>query len=222
MNNKYKEIVDTVEKFRALSRLHIEEMFFSHTKNKKNNANHVLKKLVDRGYLNQVKGFNPYVYIVKGSKIKQNGQKINQFLHIADVYLQLKLYGKVKFFEVEPRYSNVDVRPDLFVHWKGSFWFIECQNSHFSEDQMQKKINRYETLYLSNQFIALPFQREKKIMPFVWIIGQGVPYNVRSSHIRLFQSKDVKSFMELFEHPKQEKKSDIIKANEQGVFTWSL
>jgi hypothetical protein len=51
MNERQKETIKAVEQFRALSRVHIEKMFFSHTKNSKNNANTTLNKLVDWGYL---------------------------------------------------------------------------------------------------------------------------------------------------------------------------
>lgn len=217
MNSQYRDIVMSVEQFRVLSRSHIEEMFFSHTKNKKNNANAVLKKLVDRGYLQQVKEFTPYVYVIKGSKIKNSSQKINQFLHIADIYLQLKKHGKIKDFKVEPRYFNVDVRPDLFVHWKGSYWFIECQNTSFSNEQMRHKIKRYEKLYLSNQYKQLPFQQGEAVMPFVWIIGQGIPYDIHRRLLKVFQSEDVGSFIR-----QQKMNNQPIKINHQGIIKWSL
>lgn len=198
MNEKYKEIVETIQKFRVLSRIHVEEMFFSHTKNKKNNTNAVLKKLVDRNILTVNKTYSPYVYFIADTKIKKNGQKINQFLNIADVYLDMCRHGAVKNFEVEARFKGkVEIRPDLYAHWKGNLWFVECQNSVFSHDQMEQKIKRYEALYLSGEYKELPFQSESKpIMPVVLIVGEGVPYQVGSEHIRIVQAKCIDAFIE--------------------------
>lgn len=219
MNERQRAIISAVEQFRSLSRVHIEKMYFEGTRNAKNNANNVLKKLVDRGYLIQNKSFQPYVYHIKGTKIKQNGQKVSQYLQFADIYLDMLKHGSVKRIDIEPRYRGVEVRPDMFCVWKGSLWFIECQNSLFSEKQMNEKLQRYEKLFLNGQYKQLPFQiYEKKPMPNVLIIGEGVPYPVTSKHIRIFQSKNIDDFMAMIEHSKQTK----VKTASNGVIRWKL
>lgn len=219
MNERQRAILNAVEKFRALSRVHIETMFFERTKNAKNNANNVLKKLCDRGYLVQNKAFQPFVYHVKGTKLKANGQKVSQYLQFADVYLEMVKHGSVKQIDIEPRYQNVEVRPDMFAIWKGSLWFIECQNSTFSEKQITEKIQRYEKLLISGQYKQLPFQKyEKHTFPFVLIIGEGVPYSITSKHVRIFQAKSIDEFMATIERNKQPK----AKTESDGVIRWKI
>lgn len=200
MNDRQKHIIRTIEKFRALSRVHIEKMFFSDTKHSKNNANSTLNKLVSRGYLTSNKHFQPYVYHVADTKLKKQGQKISQFLDIADTFLAMQEYAPIKNFEIEPRFKHGDneVRPDLYCRWKGNLWAVECQNSRFSEKQIADKIKRYESLYVSGGYTSLPFQGEKKVMPVVLIVGEGVPYTFRSDHIRILQAESIKEFMEQF------------------------
>jgi hypothetical protein len=198
MNKKYQAIIEAVERFRALSRLHIEKMFFSYTKNSKNNCNTVLKKLVDRGYLSVNKSYSPYVYFLADTKIKKQGQKISQYLNIADTFLSMQKFGSLSYFDVEPRFKlgGVEVRPDLYCRWKGNIWAVECQNSRFSTKQIEDKIKQYEKLFISGQYKELPFQTDKKVMPLVLIIGEGVPYSVQSNHIRILQVKSINELME--------------------------
>lgn len=201
MNERQKAIVRAVKQFRALSRLHIEKMFFNDTKNSKNNANATLNKLVSRGYLIANKNFHPYVYHVADSKLKKQGQKISQYLDIADTFLSMQQYGNIKCFDVEPRLKleGVEVRPDLFCRWKGNLWAVECQNSRFSDKQIDEKIKRYEALFLSGSYEALPYQQEnKKVMPIVLIVGEGVPYSLQSKHIRILQARSIDDFMKQF------------------------
>jgi hypothetical protein len=201
MNERQKAIVKAVEQFRALSRVHIERMFFQGTKNSKNNANATLNKLVSRGYLTANKNFQPYVYHAADSKLKKQGQKISQYLDIANTFLSMQQYGAIKCFEIEPRFNmgEVQVRPDLYCHWKGNLWAVECQNSRFTEKQMEEKVKRYEALFLSGSYTTLSFQQEdKKVMPLILIVGEGVPYRIYSQHIRIIQAKSIDEFMEQF------------------------
>lgn len=201
MNERQKAIVKAVEQFRALSRLHIEKMFFHTTKNSKNNANATLNKLVSRGYLIANKNFQPYVYHVAGSKLKKQGQKISQYLNIADTFLSMQQYASLLYFEVEPRFKlgGIEVRTDLFCRWKGNLWAVECQNSRFSNKQIDEKIKRYESLFLSGSYMGLPYQSEnKKVMPIILIVGEGVPYSIQSKHIRILQAKSIEEFMRQF------------------------
>ena len=201
MNERQKAILRAVEQFRALSRLHIERMFFHNTKNSKNNANATLNKLVSRGYLTANKNFQPYVYHVADTRLKKQGQKVKQYLDIADTFLSMQQYGDIKYFDVEPRLKleGVEIRPDLFCRWKGNLWMVECQNSRFSEKQIDEKVKRYEGLFLSGGYMKLPYQsEEKKVMPIVLIVGEGVPYSLQSKHIRIIQTKNIDDFMKQF------------------------
>lgn len=201
MNERQKAIVKAVQQFRALSRVHIERMFFQGTKNSKNNANATLNKLVSRGYLTANKNFQPYVYHAADTKLKKQGQKVSQYLDIADTFLSMQKYGAIKYFEVEPRFkfAGVEVRPDLYCLWKGNLWAVECQNSRFSTKQIEEKAIRYESLFLSGNYTELPFQQEnKKVMPIVLIVGDGVPYPTKTKLIRIIQAKSIDDFMKRF------------------------
>lgn len=216
MNERQKAIVRTVGQFRALSRLHIERMFFYDTKNSKNNANATLNKLVSRGYLTANKNFQPYVYHVADSKLKRQGQKISQYLNIADTFLSMQSYGVIKYFDVEPRFKNgeIEVRPDIYCRWKGNLWAVECQNSLFDEKQIDEKVKRYEALFLSGGYEYLPYQQgNKKVMPIVFIIGEGVPYTLQSKHIRIIQAKNIDEFMQQF---KFQERPQLIRTEESG------
>lgn len=192
-------IVKAVEKFRCLERYHIEKMFFSHCKRPHNNSNISLKRLRDRGYLVKSPSRMPYVYLPKQSSIKRNSNKIDHFLAIADVYLDLEM---PRVFDVEPRYKT-NVRPDIFTFFKGAFFFIEVQNSHYTQKAMQKKIDLYEEFYLSNEWKRFKWQpKDKKIFPQILLFSDA-SYNIETQNVKVFQYKYVGDFLKILEERKR-------------------
>ena len=182
-------IIETLEQFRALSTHQIAEIFYNYTKNPVTNANFALKRLRDRGYIEVNTNMQPYVYFPKPSRIKQDGQKVEHFLKIADFYLQLKRAGgHVKFFHVEPQYMDGSIRPDACVSWRDKIWFVEIQNSHYTHTVMSEKMKRYQTFYASKDWKELPFVKSK--FPHVWIVADH-KYKIDVEGFIVSQSKSV-------------------------------
>jgi len=195
MRKRDKEIIQTLQLFRAMTRDQIAELFYGYTKSPSTNANFALKRLRDRGYIEADVTSQPYTYFPKPSRIKVNGQKVEHFLKITDFYLQLLKHGEkdIKHFSIEPQFPNIDVRPDIFMLWRGTYFFTEVQNTHYTQKVMQQKINRYEAFMKSNEWKeCLPFK--VKNFPTIWIIADHT-YNVKSDYVRIVQSKDVNTLL---------------------------
>jgi len=207
MRKRDLEIISTLQQFRAMTRDQVAELFFGHTKKKALNANDVLKRLRDRGYIEADTNRQPYVYFPKPARIKTNGQKVDHFLKITDFYLQLRTHGEkdLKHFAVESQFPNVDVRPDVCMFWRGSAFFVEVQNTQYTAKVMAQKIARYEAFARSELWReCLPFKVKR--FPAVWIIADH-NYNVSSEYVRIIQTKDV---AELLAATKPKPKNDGI------------
>ncbi|MBO1515666.1 replication-relaxation family protein [Metabacillus bambusae] len=193
MRKRDRLIIETLEQFRALRSDQIAEMFFNHTKSPITNANFVLKRLRDRGYIEaNTKMMQPYVYFPKPARIKQDGQKIDHFLKIVDFYLQLKRSGgPIKLFHVEPQYMEGAIRPDILVSWRDKIWFVEIQNSHYTHKVMAEKMKRYQTFYDSDDWKKIQFV---KSFPRVWIISDR-KYKIEVEGFKVLQSKSVSDLL---------------------------
>jgi Replication-relaxation len=188
MRQRDKNIIASLQQFRALTRDQVAELYFSHTKKKALNANDVLKRLRDRGYIEADTTRQPYVYFPKPARIKTNGQKVDHFLAIADVFLQMR-GEELKHFTIESQFPGVEVRPDILAFWRGSAFFIEVQNTQYTTKVMQQKIARYEAFAQSELWRdCLPFRVKR--FPVVWIIAPN-KYAVQSEYVRIVQTKDV-------------------------------
>jgi len=208
MKKRDLEIISTLQQFRAMTRDQVAELFFGHTKKKALNANDVLKRLRDRGYIEADTNRQPYVYFPKPSRIKASGQKVNHFLKITEFYLQLRAHGEkdLKHFAVESQFPNVDVRPDVCMFWRGSAFFVEVQNTQYTAKVMQQKIARYEAFARSELWReCLPFRVKR--FPTVWIIADH-RYNVTSEYVRIIQTKDVAQLIAMTK-PKPQPPNDI-------------
>lgn len=196
MIKRDKEILDTVELFRCLSRDQVATLFFNHCKKPTTNANNALKRLRDRGYLDIARDIQPYVYMVKPAPIKSNSNKIEHFKAIGDVYIALKQRYNVKTFDVEPRYDNARVRPDIFTIAKGTPFFIEVQNSVYTNRTMQQKINLYREYYDSGEYTSLSWQPKGKrpIFPYIILISK-TKYDIESGDLQVLQFKTVDEFI---------------------------
>jgi len=191
MKKRDRAIIETLELFRAMSRDQIAELFYGNLKSPTTNANFALKRLRDRGYIEANTERQPYVYFPKPARIKQDGQKVDHFLKIADFYLQLKRAGgAIKFIHVEPQYIDGKIRPDICVMWQGSVFFVEIQNSHYTHKVMAEKFRRYQAFYDSGEWRGLPFQTKSAPFPFVWVVADH-KYKIDVKGFRVFQSKDV-------------------------------
>ncbi|MEK5477557.1 replication-relaxation family protein [Paenibacillus sp. FSL R5-0407] len=188
MNARDKAILSDLERFRCLSRDDIAELHFSHTKHPVTQANIVLKRLRREGVIKFSAERRKYIYFPAERAIKEDSQKINHFLAIADFYRQLNRIEAPRLFQVEPKLGGKGLpEPDVFTIWKGAPWFVEIQRTRYTEKVMAEKLNRYERYYIGGEWERASWQpAEKKIFPYVWIIGKGT-YNIGVRPFRVFQ-----------------------------------
>lgn len=202
MNKRDKLIIDDITRFRALSRDQIMRLYFSDLKKPTSTCNLVLKRLSDRGYIKACKDFRPYVYMAVDSKIKENSQKVLHFLKIVDVFIELKDYDlNLYHLLVEPKIGDKGtVEPDLFCIFKNTPFFIEVQRSIYSEKVMTEKINRYESLYQSNEWKNFEWQKEgKEVFPVIILITD-THYKI-DTHLRILQVPDIHILMQRYNTP---------------------
>jgi hypothetical protein len=198
MRKRDKDIIRSLEKHRCLSRDQVAELFFSDTKNATTNANTSLKRLRDRGYIDANVERQPFVYFPKPTGIKKDGNKVDHFLKIADVYIQLLKLEVPEEFDIEPRY-DADVRPDIFTIIKRTPFFIEVQNSFYSQKVMQKKINLYREYFMSGEYTNLSWQRKDRppVFPYIVIISKNHYKLNTDDSVHVFQYKSIDEFVDI-------------------------
>ena len=201
LSQRDKDIIEFINKFRAVDRDSLAELFFSELKTPVNGCNSVMVRLFRLGLVERTQQYSPTVYLPADAKIKKNSQKILHFLSILDTYKQMCTYSKPKIVIVEdkPTGKKGGIEPDLFAVWKGApFWF-EIQRNVYSEAKMQAKINLYEEYFHSDEWTSLHWQRPDKpaVFPNV-IIVTPVRYNVSSNYIKVIQVADIHELMQKY------------------------
>ncbi|WP_054955064.1 replication-relaxation family protein [Paenibacillus dakarensis] len=189
MNARDKAIIADIERFRYLTRDDIADLYFGHTRHPITQTNLVLKRLRRDGYVKCSTERRKYVYYAADRKLKAESQKVAHFLAIAEFYKRIRADEEPRVFEVEPKLGGKGrPEPDAFAIWKGAPWFAEIQRSTYTERQMAEKLNRYEAYYNSGEWEQAPWQpANKRIFPYVWIIGAG-RYDVGKRPYRVYQA----------------------------------
>lgn len=189
MNQRDKNIVSDIERFRVLSRDLITELHFSSLKNPVTAANYVLKRLRRDGYITCSQETRQYLYFPAEGHIKKGGAKVNHFLEIGKFYSELCKVEKPRTFIVEPKYGASMMEPDAFMIFRNAPVFVEIQRTKYSDKQMKEKLARYEHYYLAGKWREEPWQPAlKKVLPFIWILDlNGHKYNIPSTSYRVFQ-----------------------------------
>ncbi|OBZ13322.1 replication-relaxation family protein [Bacillus sp. FJAT-26390] len=188
MITRDKAIVADLVRFRCMTRDDVAELHFHTVKNRITEANKALLRLRRDGVIGVSKERRKYLYFPNPS-IKKDSAKIGHFLAIVEFYRQLRKYEQPRTFVVEPKIGGKGLpEPDAFVIWKNTPFYVEIQNSVYTEKQMTEKLNRYEAHYLSGDWEKAEWQpRDKKIYPFVWIVGAG-RYDVGVRSFKVMQS----------------------------------
>jgi hypothetical protein len=188
LTNRDKSIIKDLKRFRVMDRDSIAELHFSNVKNPKDSTNHVLLRLLREGEIQRTKSFVPYVYFGPEVNIKKNSAKIGHYLAILNTYKEMRKTGKkLTTFKVEPKYGNKGiVEPDVFAEFRDTHFFIEVQNSIFSEKQMNEKITRYVNLYYSG-IMAEPFPHVLILSEQHFLIDIELPF-------KLFQAQSFTEF----------------------------
>lgn len=192
MNARDKAIIADIERFRCLTRDHIADLYFGHTRHPITQTNLVLKRLRRDGHVKCATDRRKYVYFSPERRVKPDSQKVAHFLAIADFYRRIRAVEQPRVFEVEPKVGEKGApEPDVFAIWKGMAWYVEIQRTDYTEKVMAEKMNRYERYYTSGDWTRLSWQpADRKIFPYVWIVGAGSDkkYNVGKRPFRVFQA----------------------------------
>lgn len=197
MKERDKAILDDLVRFRCMSRDDIAAVHFTGRKTPIKLCNDVMRRLRLQGYVDTNQDRRPYVYFPAASQMKKNSQKVDHFLSIVKVYRDLRSTGKLRLFDVEPKYGQKGtVEPDAFAIWQGAPWFIEMQRSIYREKTIQKKLKRYEQYKREGKWRQLSWQPEgKEVYPYVWIIGEKQYDTSAVRGFRVFQSSSVEDFI---------------------------
>lgn len=195
MRERDRAILEGLRKFNVLSRDDIVDLYFSSIKNGVKSANAVLKRMRRDGYIDANTSQQPYLYFPSPSPIKTDSSKIPHFLAIVDVYKQLCSYEQPASFIVEPHYGKEYMQPDLFVIWKGAPFFIEVQQSIYSDRIMNEKIKRYEAYFHSREWHNEHWQpKGNPIFPYVLILSD-IKYKIESVGFRVLQFRSIKEML---------------------------
>lgn len=188
MNERDKQIIADLNRFRFLRGDDIADLYFSHTKHPVTQANFVLKRLRRDGYIKCSTERRKYVYYCAERRVKQDSQKIGHFLSMVDFYKDLRKIDPPRRFLVEPKLGGKGLpEPDIFMIWRGSPWFVEIQRTRYTDKVMQDKLNRYEHYYVSGAWEKESWQpQSRKIFPYLWIIGVG-KYKIDGRPFPVFQ-----------------------------------
>lgn len=190
MNQRDKEIISDIERFRVMSRDLVAQLHFGNVKNPVTGANYVLKRLTRDGYITSSKETRQYLYYPADGHIKKGGAKVNHFLEIGRFFADLCKVEPPKRFVVEPKYGASMMEPDAFMIWRNAPVFVEIQRTKYSDKQFREKLNRYEHYYIDGKWREESWQpQQKKVLPFIWVLDlNGHKYNVDGTSYRVFQN----------------------------------
>jgi hypothetical protein len=194
MRDRDQEIINTLERFKCLSRDDLITLFFKDKKSPISNCNSILRRLRDRGHIKQSKRHNPALYFPNPSKIKESSQKIDHFLNIANVFITLRNY--IGSFDVEPKLGpKGTVEPDAFMIYDNSPYFVEMQLTKYDAKTMKAKIERYENYYYSGEWRNLSWQPDDPFFPAIAIFSE-TPYEI-DSFLEIYQYSSAKELLQI-------------------------
>ena len=177
----------------------IANIHFGHLKRPKNSANNVLNRLYRDGRIKRSTKVQPYLYFGPDTNIKENSAKIGHYLAIVDTYKDILKQGPISIFNVEPKYGpKGTVEPDVFSIALRTPFFMEVQNTIYSDKLMKEKMDRYEKFYESGIITKEPWQPKGKepILPCVIIITQH-RYAISNNYsFEIFQAESFSQFLE--------------------------
>lgn len=222
LSQRDKDIIGFIDRFRAVDRDSLVELFFKQLKSPVNACNSVMVRLYRLGLIERTQQYSPTVYLPVDAKIKKNSQKILHFLSILEIYKQMCTYGMPKqvIIEDKPTGRKGGIEPDLFCIFKGSpFWF-EIQRNQYSEQKMQAKINLYEEFFFSDEWKTLHWQPEGRaaVFPSILLITP-VRYVVSSDYIRIIQVASIQELIEKHKssHKKQSEERAKVVSSSNGI-----
>jgi hypothetical protein len=206
LSKRDKAIIADVNRFRVMDRDSIAELHFGYLKRPINSANSVLKRLVTDGHIRRSTKFGaPYLYLSKETALKENSAKIGHYLAILNVYKDILRHGTIDTFLVEPRYGGKGtVEPDVFCIFKKNGmtsrtpFFIEAQQTVYSQKVMTAKLKRYEEYFYSGLIAREHWQPSDRpaVFPIVLIITDH-RYAIDNDYpFRVLQAQSFSKFLQ--------------------------
>jgi hypothetical protein len=147
MRKRDSEILKSLEKFKCLTTSQIAALHFSKNANPMVSANRVLRRLRLNKYItvNTDRPFQEYIYFTNPTPIKKDSQKLDHYLLMNQTLIEMQKYSPIKEFQFETKLDYAEFIPDIFVQgWLGNDWFIECQNSVYTVNQLYSKLRKYK------------------------------------------------------------------------------
>ena len=230
LSQRDKAIIADINRFRVMDRDSIAELHFSHLKRPINSANAVLKRLVTDGHIRRSTKFGaPYLYLSRETALSEDSAKIGHYLAILGVYKDILRHGTLDVFQVEPKYGGKGtVEPDVFCIFRKhgmtgrTPFFIEVQNTFYSQKVMTQKLKRYEELYQSRIIAQEPWQPSDRppVFPIVLIISEH-RYAIDGSYpFRVIQAQSFTQFIQSLK-PAQPKEEQQLKPREVSRLKYS-
>lgn len=206
LSERDKAIIADINRFRVMDRDSIAGLHFGYLKRPINSANAVLKRLVTDGHIRRSTKFGaPYLYLSKETTLREDSAKIRHYLAILDVYKDILRHGTADVFQVEPKYgSKGTVEPDVFCIFKKhgmtgrTPFFIEVQQTFYSQKTMQAKLDRYLKLYESGVIAQEPWQPTDRppVFPIVLILSEH-RYAINGDYpFRVLQAQSFGQFLQ--------------------------
>jgi hypothetical protein len=235
LSQRDKALIADINRFRVMDRDSIAELHFGHLKRPVNSANSVLKRLVNEGHIRRSTKFGvPYLYLSKETSLKENSAKIGHFLAILNVYKDILQHGTLDSFIVEPKYGGKGVvEPDVFCIFKKhgmtgkTPFFIEVQQTIYSQKAMMQKLKRYEEFYHSGLIAQEYWQPTDRppVFPIVIIISEH-RYAIDGGYpFRVFQAQSFSKFLNALQNPSKQnetRQSTSKKLGGNGVISWKI
>ncbi|KYD04161.1 hypothetical protein B4102_3310 [Heyndrickxia sporothermodurans] len=149
MKKRDLDILNSLEKFKCLTRDQIAALHFSKNAYPHIAANNVLKRLRRDEYItaNTDRSFQQYIYFLNPPQIKTDSQKIDHFLMIAQGYIDMMKFSPLNRYEIEPKIDYATFIPDVYCRWLDNDWFLEFQNSVYTVKQLYAKLDKYLDYY---------------------------------------------------------------------------
>lgn len=226
LSERDKAIIADINRFRVIDRDSIAELHFAGLKRSVNSANSVLKRLVNDGHIRRSTKFGaPYLYLSRETTLREDSAKIPHYLAILGVYKDILRHGTLDVFQVEPKYGGKGtVEPDVFCIFRKhgmtgrTPFFIEVQNTLYSQKTMKTKLDRYLKLYESGVIAKEPWQPADRppVFPIILIISEH-RYAIDNDYpFRVIQAQSFTQFMQSLkpaQRPAQPKHTGGIKIN---------
>jgi Replication-relaxation len=191
MNNRDKDIVEGLQKFRILNRDQIVAMYFKKIKDNISSCNKVMKRLERDGLVKTYKDTRPFSYYPCESTIKRESTKVPHFRAIVDFYIELCKLGKPTVFEVEYKVGDKgSIEPDIYMVWNRASFFVEIQRDHYTKKRMDAKFMRYMEYYRGDTW-----RESMKQFPIIWIVSETKYRDLNWDPLRVYQSATVQELV---------------------------